>query len=73
MGERVQGWIQDKKSGGYAVLEDPKMPAMRMVLDQAYNAIDRKLFSMKDFHHPDGSPAAFLMGLAYLYNLKQNP
>jgi len=68
-GERVQKWFGDKKSGWYAVLEDPQMPAMSTVLDQAHNAIDRKLFAMKYFHHPDGSQAAFLTGLAHLYNL----
>ena len=42
---------------------------MSTVLDQAHNAIDRKLFAMKSFHHPGGSQAAFLAGLAHLYNL----
>lgn len=68
-GERVRNWMEDKKSGWYAVLEDFQMPAMSTVLDQAHNAIDRKLFAMKGFHHPDGSQAAFLTGLAHLYNL----
>jgi hypothetical protein len=68
-GERVRHWIEDKKSGWYAVLEDPKMPAMSTLLDQAHNAMDRKLFAMKGFHHPGGSQAAFLTGLAHLYNL----
>jgi len=68
-GERVRHWFQDKKSGWYAVLADPQMPAMSTVLDQAHNAIDRKLFAMKGFHHPGGSQAAFLTGLVHLYNL----
>jgi hypothetical protein len=68
-GKRVRHWFADKKAGWYAVLEDPKMPAMSTVLDQAHNAIDRKLFAMKGFHHSGGSPAAFLTGLAHLYNL----
>jgi hypothetical protein len=68
-GERVRQWFQDKKAGWYAVLADPQMPAMSTVLDQAHNAIDRKLFAMKGFHHPRGSQAAFLTGLAHLYNL----
>src|SRR6266702_2771488 len=68
-GARVRDWFRDKKVGWYAVLEDPKMPAMSTVLDQAHNAMDRKLFSMKGFHHPGGSQAAFLTGLAHLYNL----
>jgi len=68
-GERVRHWFQDKKAGWYAVLEDPRMPAMSTVLDQAHNAIDRKLFMMKGFHHPGGSQAAFLTGLAHLSNL----
>jgi hypothetical protein len=37
--------------------------------DQAHNAIERKLFAMKGFHHPGGSQQAFLTGLAHLYNL----
>ena len=68
-GERVRHWFETKKAGWYAVLEDPKMPAMSTVLDQAHNAMDRKLFAMKGFHHPGGSQAAFLTGLAHLYNL----
>ena len=68
-GERVRNWFQEKKAGWYAVLADPQMSAMSTVLDQAHNAIDRKLFAMKGFHHPGGSQAAFLTGLAHLYNL----
>jgi hypothetical protein len=68
-GERVCHWFEAKKAGWYAVLADPKMPAMSTVLDQAHNTIDRKLFAMKGFHHPGGSQAAFLTGLAHLYNL----
>ena len=68
-GERVRRWFQAKKAGWYTVLADPQMPAMSTVLDQAHNAIDRKLFMMKGFHHPGGSQPAFLTGLAHLYNL----
>jgi hypothetical protein len=68
-GERVRRWVQDKKAGWYAVLEDPQMPATSTLLDQAHNAIERKLFAMKGFHHPGGSQQAFLTGLAHLYNL----
>jgi hypothetical protein len=68
-GKRVQRWFQEKKTGWYAVLEDTQMPATSTVLDQAHNAINRKLFMMKGFHHPKGSQQAFLRGLAHLYNL----
>ena len=68
-GERVRRWLQDKKAGWYAVLADPQMPATSTLLDQAHNAMDRKLFMMKGFHHPGGSQQAFLSGLAHLYNL----
>jgi hypothetical protein len=68
-GKCVRRWFQDKKAGWYAVLEDPQMPAMSTLLDQAHNALDRKLFMMKAFHHPHGSQQAFLAGLAHLYNL----
>ena len=68
-GARVRRWVQDKKAGWYAVLADPQMPVTSTILDQAHNAIDRKLFMMKAFHHPRGSQRAFLTGLAHLYNL----
>ena len=61
--------VRAKKAGWYAVLADPKMPASSTLLDQAHNAIERKLFMMKGFHHPAGSQPAFLTGLAHLYNL----
>jgi hypothetical protein len=68
-GERVRRWFQDKKAGWYAVLADPQMPVTSTLLDQAHNAIERKLFMMKGFHHPNGSQQAFFRGLAHLYNL----
>ena len=68
-GECVRRWFQDKKAGWYVVLADPQMPVTSTLLDQAHNAIERKLFMMKAFHHPDGSQKAFLTGLAHLYNL----
>ena len=68
-GARVRRWFQAKKAGWYAVLADPHMPVTSTLLDQAHNAIDRKLFMMKAFHHPDGNQKAFLTGLAHLYNL----
>ncbi len=68
-GERVRNGFKEKKAGWYAVLEDPQMPTSSTLLDQAHNSIDRKLFAMKGFHHPAGSQAAFLTGLAHLYHL----
>jgi hypothetical protein len=68
-GERVRRWFRDKKVGWYAVLADPQMPVTSTLLDQAHNAINRKLFMMKGFHHPGGSQQAFVTGLAHLYNL----
>jgi hypothetical protein len=68
-GERVRSWFQAKKAGGYTVRADLQMPASSTRLDQAHHAIDRKLFAMKGFHHPGGSQAALLIGLAHLYNL----
>jgi hypothetical protein len=68
-GARVRRWFQEKKGGWYAVLADSQMPVTSTLLDQAHNAIERKLFAMKGFHHPQGSQQAFLTGLAHLYNL----
>ena len=68
-GERVRRWFREKKAGWYAVLEDSQMPVTSTLLDQAHNAIERKLFAMKGSHHPLGSQQAFLIGLAHLYNL----
>src|SRR5499427_1318859 len=68
-GKRVRQWFQEKKAGWYVVLEDTAMPVSSTLLDQAHNAVDRKLFMMKAFHHPKGHQQAFLRGLAHLYNL----
>jgi hypothetical protein len=68
-GERVRRWFREKKAGWYAVLEDPQMPVTSTLLDQAHNAIERKLFMMKAFHHPGGSQQACRRGLAHLYTL----
>jgi hypothetical protein len=68
-GERVRRWVQEKKAGWYAVLADPQMPETSTLQDQAHNAIERKLFAMKGFHHPGGNQQAFVTGLAHLYNL----
>jgi hypothetical protein len=68
-GEHVRRWFQDKKAGWCAVLADPQMPVTSTLLDQAHNAIERKLFAMKGFHHPGGSQQSFLRGVTHLYNL----
>jgi len=68
-GERVRRWFQEKKAGWYMVLADPQMPVTSTLLDQAHNAIERKLCAMKGLHSPKGSHQAFLRGLAHLYNL----
>jgi hypothetical protein len=68
-GQRVRPWCQDKKAGWSAVPADPQMPRTSTLSDQAHNAIDRKLFAMKGFHHQGGSQQTFLTGLAHLYNL----
>src|SRR2546429_5761044 len=67
-GARVRRWFQEKKAGWYAVLADSQMPVTSTLLDQAHNAIERKWFAMKGFHHPKGSQQALLTGLAHLYN-----
>ena len=61
-GERVRRWFQDKKAGWYAVLADPQMPVTSTLLDQAHNAIERKLFAMKGFHHPRWQPTGVSHG-----------
>jgi hypothetical protein len=66
---RARAALVAGQAGWYAVLEDPRMPVTSTLLDQTHNAIERKLFAMKGFHHPGGSQQAFLTGLAHLYNL----
>ena len=67
-GERISEWAGRKKTGWFSVLSCPDMPSTTVRLDQVHNALNRKLFMMKGFHHPDGSQAVFLNGLAALYN-----
>ena len=59
----------EQKAGWYAVLAAPRMPVTSTLLAQAHNALERKLFMMKGFHHPHGSQLAFLTGFTPLYNL----
>ena len=68
-GQRVRGWIGRKKDGWYALFYDSDIPKTSALLDQAHNALARKLFMMKGFHHEQGSQRSFLNGLAILYNL----
>lgn len=67
-GERIRQWIARKKEGWYVLFRNPDLPATSTLLDQAHNILDRKLFMMKGFHHPDGNQRQFLVGLALLYN-----
>jgi hypothetical protein len=48
-GARVRRWVQAKKAGWYAVLADPRMPGTSTLLEQAHNALERKLCMMKAF------------------------
>lgn len=68
-GERVRHWIGRKKEGWYVLFRDPQLPPISTLLDQAHNALDRKLFMMKGFHHQKGHQLQFLTGLAHFYNL----
>ena len=68
-GENLHAWICKKKAGWYALFRDANMPITSTLLDQAHNAMDRKLFMMKGFHHEEGSQTMFLNTLAILYNL----
>ena len=68
--KRVRQWFQEKKAGWYVVLEDPAMPVTSTLLDQAHNAVDRKLFMMKAFSSSQKvTNRRFWRGLAHLYNL----
>lgn len=66
--ERISEWIKRKKTGWFNLFQSPDMPVTSVRIDQAHNAIDRKLFMMKGFHHPEGNQRYFLNGLAILYN-----
>jgi len=66
--ESIGEWISRKKAGWFNILSCPDMPVTTVRVDQAHNALDRKLFMMKGFHHPAGSQRLFLNGLAVLYN-----
>ena len=58
---------------GVTLADGPRMPVTSTLLDQAHNALERKLFAMKGFHHPHGSQQACLTGLAHLSNLIPYP
>jgi len=68
-GGRVRRWIERKKAGWHVLFEDTNIPKTTTLVDQFHNAMDRKLFMMKGFHHKEGSQRVFLNGLAILANL----
>ena len=68
-GERGTALGAGEEGGLGRSAADPQMAVTSTLLDQAHNAINRRLFMMKGFHHPKGSQQAFLRGLAHLYNL----
>lgn len=67
-GDRIRQWISRKKAGWYVLFKVPELAATSTLLDQAHNALDRKLFMMKGFHHQTGCQHQFLNGLALFYN-----
>ena len=50
-GQRVRKWIARKKAGWHVLFADANIPKTTTLVDQFHNAIDRKLFMMKGFHH----------------------
>src|SRR5262249_12795268 len=66
---RGGGWGEGKRGGGDAGLADPQMPVTRTLLDQAHNALERKLCAMERGQHAKGSQKAFLRGRGPPYNL----
>ena len=68
-GQRVQKWIQRKKAGWHVLFADATIPQTTTLIDQFHNAMDRKLFMMKGFHHEQGNQRVFLNGFAILANL----
>ena len=62
-------WIERKKADWHVLFADANIPQTTTLIDQFHNAIDRKLFMMRGFHHEEGSQLLFLNGLAILMNL----
>ena len=65
----VRRWIERKKAGWHVLFADANIPRTTTKIDQFHNAMDRKLFMMKGFHHEGGSQRVFLNGFAILANL----
>lgn len=68
IGTAVKEWIGRKKEGWFEQIRHPQMPSTTTLLDQAHNALDRKLGMMKGFHQDSEHQKVFLNGLALLYN-----
>ncbi len=68
-GQRVHQWIARKKAGWQVRFAAANIPRTTTLVDQFHNAMDRKLFMMKGFHHKDGNQRVYLNGFAILANL----
>ncbi len=65
----IKEWVAHKKEGWFKTLRERHMPKTSTLLDQSHNHLNRKLFMMQHFHHPDGNKTRFLNALAILYNI----
>ncbi len=64
----VKDWIKRKKTYLYQTMDHPLSLAFSYSLDHICNHLDRKLFMMKYFHHPNSDKSSFLKGFILIHN-----
>jgi len=65
--EELKAWIDRKKPYFYAGMDYPLALSFSYSIDHICNHLDRKLFMMKHFHHPNARKDLFLKGFALLH------
>lgn len=65
--ESLKKWIKRRKPYFYAGMSYPLGFNLSYTIDHICNHLDRKLFMMKDFHHPNARRDLFLKGFALIH------
>ena len=65
--ESLKEWIKRRKPYFYAGMDYPLSLNFSFSIDHICNHLDRKLFMMKHFHHPESCKDLFLKGFALIH------
>ncbi len=66
--QSLKDWVTRKRSYFYSSMDYSASLSFSYPIDHICNHLDRKLFMMKDFHHPKARKDLFIKGFALIHN-----